>query len=162
MLAVRTILHPTDFSGPSRSALGLAWALARDYGARLIVVHVVAPPVVVSAEGVAPLNPDEFRAAAREELGRLAVPCADVPVERRLEEGDAAAEILRAARESNADLIVMGTHGRTGLSRLLMGSVAEQVVRRASCPVLTVKTPWPAPPSSGTSAEGAREVLVGR
>jgi nucleotide-binding universal stress UspA family protein len=58
-----------------------------------------------------------------------------------LAEGDPAAEIIRAAQETGAELIVMGTHGRTGLQRLLMGSVAEQVLRKASCPVLTVKAP---------------------
>jgi hypothetical protein len=69
------------------------------------------------------------------------VPHADARAERRLEEGDAVTEILRVAEEAPADLIVLGTHGRTGLARLLMGSVAEQVVRRAPCPVLTVKAP---------------------
>jgi nucleotide-binding universal stress UspA family protein len=64
-------------------------------------------------------------------------------VEYRLEEGFAATEILRLAEEAKADLIVMGTHGRTGLSRLVLGSVAEQVVRKARCPVLTVKAPFP-------------------
>jgi len=62
-------------------------------------------------------------------------------------EGDVATEILRLAQETGSDLIVMGTHGRTGLARLLMGSVAEQVVRKAPCPVLTVKTPFPAAPA---------------
>jgi nucleotide-binding universal stress UspA family protein len=66
-----------------------------------------------------------------------------VKIEHRLAEGDPAREILRVARETGCDLIVMGTHGWTGLGRLLMGSVAEQVVRKATCPVLTVKTPIP-------------------
>jgi nucleotide-binding universal stress UspA family protein len=75
-----------------------------------------------------------------------------MPVERRLEEGLAVTEVLRVAQEVNADLIVMGTHGRTGLARLLMGSVAEQVLRKALCPVLTVKTPFPATTSPADAA----------
>ena len=157
MLAVNTILHPTDFSERSQYAFWLACSLARDYGARLIVLHVVAAPAVVYGEGVVvPPNPEELRAAAQEELDRLQAPRADVRAERRLAEGDAVEETLRVAQEANADLIVMGTHGRTGLGRLLMGSVAEQVVRRASCPVLTVKAPFPgAAPASQAPAEGS-------
>src|SRR5258708_2079402 len=142
MLAVNTILHPTDFSERSQHAFWLACSLAQDYGARLIVLHVVAAPAVVYVEGMVPPNPAELRAAAQEELDRFQAPRADVRAERRLTEGDAVEETLRVAQEANADLIVMGTHGRTGLERLLMGSVAEQVVRRASCPVLTVKAPF--------------------
>jgi nucleotide-binding universal stress UspA family protein len=143
MLAVQTILHPTDFSERSQYALWLACALARDYGARLIVLHVASVPAVVYGEGVVPTNPEELRAAAQEQLDRLRVPQANLRAERRLEQGDAVEEVLRTAREAGADLIVMGTHGRTGLGRLLMGSVAEQIVRKATCPVLTVKAPFP-------------------
>jgi nucleotide-binding universal stress UspA family protein len=156
MIAVNTILHPTDFSERSQHAFWLACSLARDYGARLIVLHVVAAPAVVYAEGMVPPIPEELRAAAQEELDRLQAPRADVRAERRLAEGDAVEETLRVARETNADLIVVGTHGRTGLGRLLMGSVAEQVVRRASCPVLTVKAPFPdVAPTSQVPAEGS-------
>lgn len=145
MLAIRTILHPTDFSQHSTYAYGLASALARDYGARLIVLHVVPEPTPVYGEGVViPANPEVFRIEAREQLERLASPGPEVAVEHRLEDGDPATGILHAAREAGADLIVMATHGRTGLERLLMGSVAEQVVRKAVCPVLTVKAPFPA------------------
>ena len=76
----------------------------------------------------------------------MQAPDAQIVVEHRLEEGNPVAEILRVARETHCDLIVMGTHGRTGLAHLLMGSVAEQVVRKAGCHVLVVKTPFP--PSS--------------
>jgi nucleotide-binding universal stress UspA family protein len=68
-----------------------------------------------------------------------------VPLEHQLRQGDPANEILRVAQEIPCDIIVLGMHGRTGLGRLLMGSVAEQVVRRAPCPVLTVKAPFPEP-----------------
>jgi nucleotide-binding universal stress UspA family protein len=156
MLAVHTILHPTDFSERSQYAFGLACALARDYGARLIVLHVAGVPTVAYGEGVVPPNPEELLAEAREQLGRIQVPHANVRAERRLEQGDAVTAILGVAQEVNADLIVLGTHGRTGLARLLMGSVAEQVVRRASCPVLTVQAPFPdTAPVSKIPAEAA-------
>jgi nucleotide-binding universal stress UspA family protein len=143
MLAVHTVLHPTDFSDRSQYAFWLACALARDYGARLIVLHVADVPPVVYGDGMLPPDPQELRAAAQRQLDRLQVPHADVRAERRLEQGEAVEEILRVAREVQADLIVLGTHGRTGLGRLLMGSVAEQVLRKAACPVLTVKAPFP-------------------
>jgi nucleotide-binding universal stress UspA family protein len=143
MLAIRTILHPTDFSQRSQCALALACALARDYGARLIALHVAEVPTLAYGEGVVPPHPEELRATAQEELDQLVVPYETVRAERRLEEGDAVTEVLRVAQEVSADLIVLGTHGRSGLARLLMGSVAEQIVRKAACPVLTVKAPFP-------------------
>jgi nucleotide-binding universal stress UspA family protein len=149
MLLVRTVLHPTDFSDYSDHAFRLACMLARDYGARLVVLHVATPPTIVYGEGIVPPDPELVYREARERLNRLEVPGADVHAERRFEEGDPATEILRVAKDINADLIVMGTHGRTGLGRLLMGSVAEQVVRRALCSVLTVKTPLQQAPPSG-------------
>jgi nucleotide-binding universal stress UspA family protein len=143
MLAVHTILHPTDFSEQSRYAFGLACALARDHGAGLVLLHVAEPPVVAFAEGIFPVGPAGRDQELREQLESLD-PGPGLRAERRLEQGDVVEEILRVAEEARCDLIVMGTHGRTGLARLLMGSVAEQVVRRAPCPVLTVKTPFPA------------------
>jgi len=143
MLPIHTILHPTDFSDRSRHALHLACALARDYEARLVVLHAVPVSVFAYGEGVVPPEPELLVAEAREQLDRLVIPDRDLPAERVVEEGDPAAVIVHAARELPADLIVLGTHGRTGLGRLLMGSVAEQAVRRAACPVLTVTTPFP-------------------
>jgi nucleotide-binding universal stress UspA family protein len=133
MVHFRTILHPTDLSRHADHALQLACALRRDQGARLLVLHVI--PVTLAEEMKA------FDEDLEAELGRLAIPDATLTVERRLIVGDPATEILRVAQEEPCDVIVMGTHGRTGLGRLLMGSVAEQVVRRASCPVLTIKIP---------------------
>jgi len=155
MLPVHTILHPTDFSEYSEHALRTACALARDYGARLVPLHVAASPTIGYAEGIIPPDPESYLEAVRDQLARLDVPDVGIQPDRRLEEGDPVSEILRVARETGADLIVMGTHGRTGLSRLLMGSVAELVVRRSSCPVLTVKTPFPAlaPAGQETAAE---------
>ena len=163
MLAIKTILHPTDFSERSNFAFRLACSLARDYGARLMVVHVAEPPVPIYGNGLVlpPAQAPKETVLAR--LQQLLPKDPKVQVEHRLTEGDAAIEILRIAGEIKCDLIVMGTHGRTGLGRLLMGSVAEQVVRKAACPVLTVKTPQHAMPFSeelvavaaGQSAEAA-------
>jgi nucleotide-binding universal stress UspA family protein len=145
MLPVHTILHPTDFSEQSHHALCLACSLARDYNARLILLHVAARPVLAYGEGVFVSDSDELRLEASEKLNHIE-PGPQIRAERRVEEGDPIDEILHFAAENHVDLIVMGTHGRTGLRRLLMGSVAEQVVRKAPCPVLTVKTPFPAEP----------------
>jgi nucleotide-binding universal stress UspA family protein len=140
MLAIRTILHPTDFSPSSAAAFHLACSLAHDHGARLMVVHVIPLPLS-HGEVVARRQPNNFYDQMWEELERLQTPDPDVRIDRFLEEGDADAVIVRLARETPCDLIIMGTHGRTGLRRLLMGSVAEEVVRVAPCPVLTVKVP---------------------
>jgi universal stress protein A len=152
MLTIRAILVPADLSGCSENAFRVAHALARDYRARLIVLHVATPPPFVTPGELERVlqRPDgylaELEGRLREEERQLRlVYAADSPagVEFRVESGDPAVEILAVAREAACDLIVMGTHGRTGLGRLLMGSVAEQVVRKAACPVLTVKVPFP-------------------
>jgi nucleotide-binding universal stress UspA family protein len=143
MLPIHTILHPTDFSDRSVNAFHLASGLTRDYGARLVVLHVAVPPTVIYGEGILPPDPEIQRQEEQQRLDSLQTPEPGVRAERRLEEGDPAMEILRVAQEIGANLIVMGTHGRTGLARLLMGSVAERVVRKALCPVLTVTTPFP-------------------
>jgi nucleotide-binding universal stress UspA family protein len=145
MLAIKHVLHPTDFSDGSELAFRLACSLARDYGARLSVVHVALPPTIVYGEGVVPPEPQDWLDLAREKLARLLPPDPKIAVDHRLIEGDVVDEILRTAADTGSDVIVMGTHGRTGLGRFLMGSVAEQVVRKAPCPVVTVKTPLLAP-----------------
>lgn len=147
MLPLRTILIPTDFSEGSDYALRLACSLARHFDARLVVLHVVPPPIVGYGEGVIPPNPQSFRETAQSQLSRLELPDPRVRVERWLEDGEPATEIRRVANEIDADVIIMGTHGRTGLGRLLMGSVAEEVMRKAPCPVLTAKTPATVSPS---------------
>ena len=142
MLALKTLLHPTDFSEHSRYAFRLACSLARDHGARLVVVHVVmtlGPELVPAGEAVTQLQPEGYQQKLWDDLHQVQSPDPSVPVEYRLAEGEPAEEIVRLAKETGCDLIVLGTHGRTGLERLLMGSVAEQVVRKAPCPVLTVK-----------------------
>jgi universal stress protein A len=152
MLAVRRILHPTDFSERSGNAFRLACALARDHGAPLLVLHVQAPAVIYG-EGLMAAVPPGYIEGLRAQLEGVHAHDPRVVLEHKLVEGDPAGEILRVARETGCDLIVLGTHGRTGLRRLLMGSVAEEVVRKSSCPVLTVKTPFPAAEAPTTAPE---------
>jgi len=152
MLAIRTILHATDFSPSSRAAFAVACSLARDYAAHLLVFHAYPAPLadLGGYQLVPPVPEESTRHEAEERLYRMDSPFAEVSIEHLLSEGDAAAEILRLAEEIPCDLIVMGTHGRSGVGRLLMGSVAEAVLRKAPCPVLTVRNPVPeaiAPPS---------------
>jgi len=149
MLSIRTILHPTDFSANAAHAYQVARALARDFRTRLFVVHVGAAPVIRPVQGGAPGEPEEYQEELSAKLFQLRTENPGIEVETRLALGvDPATEILRLAREIACDLIVMGTHGRTGLGRLLMGSVAEEVVRKAPCSVLTVKTPLAEIPSA--------------
>jgi len=140
MFPIHTILHPTDFSDQADAALRMAVSLARDYGARLVLLHVMPPPTVIGGEMGAYAPVPEEPAELWERLNALQ-PEGALCVERFLVKGEPSEEIVRMARGERADLVVMGTHGRTGLGRLLMGSVAEWVMRRAPCPVLTVKTP---------------------
>ena len=142
MLPIKTILVATDFSPMSEHAFRFAGALARDYGARLIVVHVIQPPVAVYAETAVFLEEPDH-SAAREALRNLHVP--GVEVDYRLMEGEPVSTIVQVARETGADLIVVGTHGRGGLLRVLLGSVAEGVLREAPCPVMTIKSTVPIP-----------------
>jgi len=135
------ILHPTDFSEPCDHAFRLACALARDHKSRVILFHVVPPPIVVYGEGAIAMDPWETHESCAEKLRKLKAKEPRVEIEVRQGDGEAVPEILRIARETECGLIVMGTHGRTGLGRLLMGSVAEGVMRKAPCPVLTVKMP---------------------
>lgn len=139
MFSVKTILFATDMSPNADFAFGVACSLARDYGARLLVLHVYPPPLN-HGEVVARRQDDGYLENLGAELRRCQPP-EGVPAEYLLEEGAAADTILRTAASNRCDLIVVGTHGRTGLRHLLMGSVAEQVVRKAPCPVLTVKGP---------------------
>jgi nucleotide-binding universal stress UspA family protein/quercetin dioxygenase-like cupin family protein len=144
MSAIQTILHPTDFSENSQYAFQTACSLAKDHRAGLILFHVV-PPLV------APLLPEPspnpmVSADAQECLKRWHFVWPEpqdptVRVEHRVAEGEAPKEILRLSQALKCDLIVMGTHGRTGLDRLLTGSVAEEVLRKSICPVMVVRVP---------------------
>ena len=146
---LRQILLPTDFSGCANYAVPYAAAVARATGARIICVHVVEAVVpAVGYTGLAEPMPiadisEQLEDSAERELPKL-TDCEElkgVEVEEVIVHGDAAAEIVSLAEEREADLIVIASHGRTGLGRMIFGSTAEAVVRHASCPVLVVKPP---------------------
>jgi nucleotide-binding universal stress UspA family protein len=137
----RVIIHPTDFSENSRPALKVARSLARDLGARLLILHVTPPAILLDGTVAGEIDPSAYRASLEELRSSLDGPDLKYPIETRLILGLDQEEILRTAEEVGCDLIVMGSHGRTGLGRLLMGSVAESVMPRASCPVMIVKLP---------------------
>jgi universal stress protein A len=153
MLTRNKIVYPTDFSTAAEVAFDTAQRLARDSQAVLLIVHVVDPattptagptagmvPTPVAMGGV-PLSETQRKALdkAGDELEKVVPSDPSIHFEHRLIEGDPGDQIPKLAEEEQADLIVMGTHGRSGLKRLLMGSVAESVVRRAKCPVLTLR-----------------------
>lgn len=141
MLRIETILVPVDFSASAEQALQIAVSLGRDHGARLVVMTSPPPqPLPPPGEGFA-LDSGDIRLVeeSRRALDALAKSMTELPVETRLIVGSPGPSIVAAAEDCHADLIVMGTHGRSGLSRVLMGSVAEYVLRHAPCPVLTVK-----------------------
>lgn len=149
MPAINRILVPVDFSPSARAALEYAAFLAARFGAALDVLHVSEPPGYVGPDTLAllPVSGQAGRSQARGDvsrevegiLARAGARPAHVSV--RVESGEPSDAILHASRDGGADLIVMGTHGRTGLSRLLIGSVAEAVLRRSTCPVLTIRVP---------------------
>jgi nucleotide-binding universal stress UspA family protein len=156
---IAKILCATDFSPFARKALGVAISLARRHGAEIEALHVFQTAIPFAAGDtpyypvVVPVDP-AARKAAGDELGRFVAAAADagVPASMELIEGDPCTVILDHARSGGADLIAMGTHGRRGFDRWLMGSVAERVLAKSHCPVLTVAAEpeapagWPRPP----------------
>ena len=144
MNAWKRISCAVDLSEPSREAMEDAAALAAQLHAELTLVHVFAPPPAVAGDVL--VSPAE---AARVEAGEVeralegwrqdAERRAGMPVKALALHGEPGAEILKHARNARVDLVVVGTHGRTGLNKLLLGSVAERVVATARCPVLTVR-----------------------
>ena len=148
-LQLRRVLLPTDFSGGANYALPYAAAIARATGAAVICVNVVEPIVpAVGYSGMAEAMPiaemsEQLEDSAERELPGV-MNCEELrglKVEEVIGHGDAAAEIVRVAEERDVDLIVISSHGRTGLGRIIFGSTAEAVVRHARCPVLVVKPP---------------------
>jgi nucleotide-binding universal stress UspA family protein len=129
MLRIRNILFPTDFSSYSNQAYLHAVAIAEAHHAAITLMYVHVPG-----------QPGEA-AHWREQLEQIRPANPNIPVTHVFLEGDPATEIVRYARDTGVDRIVMGTHGRTGTERLLMGSVAEKVLRDAPCSVLVVKLP---------------------
>lgn len=148
MIDLKRILVPTDFSEFSQHALTYAVAFAEKFGAELHLMHVVqdigllVPDLVTAAPPMLP-SVDQMTTAARTALDRIAQEhkLELLPLHKHVSQGAPFYEIIRLAREANIDLIVMGTHGRSGLRHVLMGSVSEKVVRKAPCPVLTVRHP---------------------
>ena len=142
----RRILHPTDFSSASRAAFARAVTEARAARAQLLVVHVLSPVVPLVGEGyVAPAvyqqMSDAARTWAQKQLARLVARAKAARVRARglLREGVVADQIVRVARAQRADLIVIGTHGRTGVARFFLGSVVDRVSEHAHCSVLIVR-----------------------
>jgi universal stress protein A len=148
MIELRRILVPTDFSKFSKVALSYAAALAEKFAAELYLLHIVqdlavfipdmitvAPPPAPTVEQMTRAVHDAFDRLVKENhLERF-------KVHREVREGTPFSEIVRFAKEQRVDLIIMGTHGHTGLTHMLLGSVTEKVVRKAPCPVLTVRHP---------------------
>lgn len=148
MKAPRKILVPTDFSRFADEALAWACDLAKRYDAELTLLHVYQIPALALPEGYVLPRPE----AMSDLMGKLdealrgerkkAEAAGVKEVRTVLAEGTPFAEIVRVAREGRHDLIVMGTHGHTGLTHALLGSVAEKVVRKAGCPVMVVRRPY--------------------
>lgn len=144
-MEIRGILAPTDFSDFSKQVLKNALDLAQTFDAKLLLLHVIELPSY-PIEGLVPSSLganllDDLERQARDELAGV-LPEAQstkVDVARRVVVGTPYRKILEIAEEAKTDLIIMATHGRTGLSHLVMGSVAERVVRTAPCPVLTIR-----------------------
>jgi len=139
---IERILVPVDFSSCSEAALAYAAGLARKVGARVDVLHAWEAPAIPAD---LPLPVEEFQTGARREAERLLDDlvarhrAADEPVRAHLAAGSAVPTILGQLAIGEHDLIVIGTHGRRGLVRAVLGSVAEEVLRRAPCPVLCVR-----------------------
>ena len=146
-----TILVPHDFSSSANHAAALARDVAKKFGARLILLHVAEVPTSIGIEtaivpesGGAPISLREYAtSSAKDHLADLAARLEKdgVVVTTRVEVGKPVDEILRVAEDEKADLIAMGTHGRTGLRHVVTGSVTERVVRTSSIPVLTTRVP---------------------
>ena len=140
MIRIAKILYPTDFSSYSNQAYFHAIAQAENHGASLTVLFVYKPDAAAQ-----PGDEKKTRAYWRNQLEQIRPTNRDIPVRHVFLEGDPAEEIVRYGRDAGMDLIVMGTHGRTGTERLLLGSVAEKVMRDSPCSVMVVKLPKGAP-----------------
>ncbi|MCA9263424.1 MAG: universal stress protein [Planctomycetales bacterium] len=142
-METKNILCPVDFSENSEFALAYASALAKESGGTLHLLYVIEhQPVTDTGFAGYTWEPVDVE-AVQKELGQVMSPDAAVAREDHVVSGDPASRIVEFAEDNAIDMVVIGTHGRTGLARLLMGSVAEAVVRRAPCPVITVKQPVP-------------------
>lgn len=148
MIDLHRILVPTDFSKHSQNALAYATAFAEKFNADLYLLHVVQDLTLFIPDAMSmgpPVAPpiEQFTAAAKAALERVIEEhkLQQFKVHAEVREGTPFYEIVRFAKESNIDLIIMGTHGHNALVQMLLGSTAEKVVRKAPCPVLTVRHP---------------------
>ena len=144
MLQIRQILAPTDFSECSKQAVACAYELAQTFGAKLVLLHVIEelPSYIgfIPPAGAAMLLEDLERQACLDLAEMLPeAEAAEVEVARQAVVGSPSHEIVKVAAAEKVDLIVIATHSRTGFSHLVLGSVAERVVRAAPCPVITIR-----------------------
>ncbi len=148
MIDLHSILVPTDFSKSSENALRYAVAFAEKFGAQLYLLHVVQdltwfiPEAILVAPAAIPPT-EQFHTAALTALDRVikGLNLPGIKTQAEVRQGIPFQGIIEFAREKNVDLIVMGTHGHTGLAHVFLGSTAEKVVRKGPCPVLTVRHP---------------------
>ncbi|NQU08466.1 MAG: universal stress protein [Candidatus Abyssubacteria bacterium] len=148
MIKIEKILFPTDFSEHSKHAFTYALSFAKEYGARLYMLHVIEDVQYLANAYMfdVPMMPsfadmEQNRQKEMEEFIEREVADASVSVEKVIKHGRPFVEIIQMAREENVDLIVIATHGRGGLEHVLFGSTAEKVVRKAPCPVLSIRLP---------------------
>ncbi len=147
MLSIRRILFPTDFSEPAEYAWPYALTFAQEFGAEVHLVHVVTPPPRLTEAYAVDFDPERTVQALTAEAGASmdrqveAAKTRGLIFRREVRVGVDYREIIDYATKYDIDLIVMATHGRTGLAHVLLGSVAEKVVRKSPCPVLTIKHP---------------------
>ncbi|GAB4345340.1 MAG: universal stress protein [Candidatus Abyssubacteria bacterium] len=148
MIRIEKILFPTDFSEPSRYAFRYALSFAREYGAKLYVLHVIEDIQYLANAYMfdVPIMPsfadmEQNRLKELQEFIDRELEGEDVQIEKVVRRGRPFMEIIQMARDEKVDLIVTATHGRGGLEHVLFGSVAEKVVRKAPCPVLSIRSP---------------------
>ncbi|HEY2759442.1 MAG TPA: universal stress protein [Pirellulales bacterium] len=143
-IKLQRICVPVDFSDTSMAALTYAKAFAESFGARLHILHVLTSWIPETDVPVSPQLYEQFEQSARKQLNALLLDEERQKYQAQLDLVNGTSEfleIIRYAREKEIDLVVMGTHGRGPIAHILLGSVAEKVVRKAPCPVLTVRHP---------------------
>jgi nucleotide-binding universal stress UspA family protein len=158
-LTIHTILAATDFTAASERPLEYAGELARRFAARLHVIHVLEEPFPTASEVYVAELPEfreRRRVDARRRLDEIVAALTDVAATSDIPTGNPAAQIVQSAAAIGADLIVIGTHGRGALAHLVMGSVAERVVRTAPVPVLTVRAQKAAPAADAAEIAAAQ------
>lgn len=148
MIKIEKILFPTDFSEHSKHAFGYALSFAKEYGAKIYMLHVIEDVQYLANAYMfdVPMMPsfadmEQERTKEMQEFIDREVTDSDIGIEMEVRHGRPFVEIIQAARDKEVDLIVTATHGRGGLEHVLFGSTAEKVVRKAPCPVLSIRLP---------------------